>query len=92
MQLGLPVYEVTGNSGFVWAASWNGSGVGALRFFAADASKSEWISVVATRLDTSAVKAQEFKRKYEELLNKAKSGDPDAALALSEAYVSWKWG
>jgi TPR repeat protein/uncharacterized protein len=87
MQLGLPVYEIVGNSGFVWAASWNGSGVGVLRFFAADASNLNGSSIVATRTDARAVEAQALKSKYEELLNKAKSGDADAILALSDAYM-----
>ncbi len=37
-QLGLPVYRLGGGAGFVWAASWNGRGRGALRMLAIDAS------------------------------------------------------
>jgi hypothetical protein len=87
LQLGLPIYEVTGNSGFVWAASWNGSGVGVLRFFTAGASMLKG-AIVATRIDVRAEQAQELKSKYEELLNKARSGDDNAALALSAAYMN----
>jgi TPR repeat protein len=87
MQIGLPVYEIAGNSGFVWAASWDESGVGVLRFFAADTSNLNG-SIVATKIDARSLKAQELKTKYEELLNKAKSGDADAALALSDAYLN----
>jgi tetratricopeptide (TPR) repeat protein len=35
---GLPIYRVTGGSGFVWAASFNPQGRGTLRFFAIDPS------------------------------------------------------
>jgi TPR repeat protein/uncharacterized protein len=87
MQLGLPVYEIAGNLGFVWAASWNGSGVGILKFLAADPSNLDG-AIVATRVDANAVKAQELKSKFEELAQKAKSGDADAALALSDAYMN----
>src|SRR5271169_1165258 len=35
---GLPIYRLAGGAGFVWAASYNQSGRGALRFSAVDAS------------------------------------------------------
>ena len=38
-QLGLPIYEVGGGAGYIWAASWNGRGRGTLRMLAIDASK-----------------------------------------------------
>jgi TPR repeat protein len=87
LQLGLPVYEITGNAGFIWAASWNVTGVGGLRFFAVDPSALNNVGL-ATKLDTNAAKAQELKRKFEELLGKAKSGDVDAARAVSGAYLN----
>jgi tetratricopeptide (TPR) repeat protein len=37
-RLGLPVYRLTGGAGFVWAASYDATGRGTLRFFAIDAS------------------------------------------------------
>jgi hypothetical protein len=37
-QLGLPVYRMTGGAGFVWAASFNQKGAGALRFAAVNPS------------------------------------------------------
>jgi hypothetical protein len=37
--MGLPVYQVTGGAGYVWAASWDPLGVGTLRFLAADPSE-----------------------------------------------------
>lgn len=36
--MGLPVYQLTGGPGYVWAASWDQLGVGTLRFLAADPS------------------------------------------------------
>jgi hypothetical protein len=38
-QLGLPVYRLGGGAGYVWSASWNGRGRGALRMLAIDASR-----------------------------------------------------
>lgn len=38
-QLGLPVYSLGGGAGYVWSASWNGRGRGALRMLAIDASR-----------------------------------------------------
>ncbi len=38
-QRGLPVYRLGGGSGYVWSASWNGRGRGALRMLAIDASR-----------------------------------------------------
>ena len=35
-ELNLPIYRVAGGPGYVWAASWDRSGTGTLRFFAAD--------------------------------------------------------
>lgn len=37
--IGLPVYQVTGGAGYVWAASWDQAGRGTLRFLTVDASK-----------------------------------------------------
>lgn len=37
-QQGMPIYRLTGGAGYVWAASWNQSGVGTLRFLTIDAS------------------------------------------------------
>ncbi len=36
---GLPVYQVTGGAGYVWAASWDQAGRGTLRFLTIDASR-----------------------------------------------------
>src|ERR1035441_1459629 len=36
-QQGMPIYRLTGGAGYVWAASWNDSGVGTLRFLTIDA-------------------------------------------------------
>jgi hypothetical protein len=36
---GLPVYRVTGGAGYVWAASWDRTGRGTLRFLTIDAAK-----------------------------------------------------
>ena len=38
-QLGLPIYRLGGGAGYVWSASWNGRGRGALRMLAIDASR-----------------------------------------------------
>jgi uncharacterized membrane protein len=38
-QQGLPVYSIEGGTGFVWIASFDGSGRGRLRFFAIDAAR-----------------------------------------------------
>ena len=38
-QLGLPIYRLSGGAGYVWSASWNGRGRGALRMVAIDASR-----------------------------------------------------
>ncbi len=38
-QLGLPIYRLGGGAGYVWWASWNGRGRGALRMLAIDASR-----------------------------------------------------
>ena len=38
-QLGLPIYRLGGSAGYVWSASWNGRGRGALRMLAIDASR-----------------------------------------------------
>ena len=38
-QLGLPIYRLGGGPGYVWSASWNGRGRGALRMLAIDASR-----------------------------------------------------
>lgn len=38
-QLGLPIYRLSGGAGYVWSASWNGRGRGALRILAIDASR-----------------------------------------------------
>lgn len=38
-RLGLPVYRLTGGAGYVWAASWDASGRGTLRFLTVDASQ-----------------------------------------------------
>lgn len=37
--LGLPVYRMRGGAGYVWAASWNGSGIGTLQFLTIDPSR-----------------------------------------------------
>jgi hypothetical protein len=37
--LGLPVYRMGGGPGYVWAASWNDSGIGTLQFLTIDASR-----------------------------------------------------
>jgi hypothetical protein len=37
--MGLPVYRVTGGAGYVWAASWDQSGRGTLRFLTIDPSR-----------------------------------------------------
>jgi hypothetical protein len=37
--MGLPVYQVTGGPGYVWAASWDQAGRGTLRFLTIDASR-----------------------------------------------------
>jgi uncharacterized protein len=37
--LGLPVYRLQGGAGYVWAASWNDSGIGTLQFLTIDASR-----------------------------------------------------
>ena len=47
-QLGLPIYQLGGGAGYVWAASWNGRGRGTLQMLAIDAS----------RLPGAAVEAQ----------------------------------
>lgn len=87
MQSGLPVYEVIGTEGFLYAASWDGSGVGTLKFFAAAPTKLN-VAVIPTRVDVGVVKAEELKTRFEQLLKKAKLGDLDAALALSDAYMN----
>ena len=38
-QLGLPIYQLGGGAGYVWAASWNGRGRGSLRMVAIDGSR-----------------------------------------------------
>jgi TPR repeat protein len=87
LQLGLPVYEATGTEGFVYAASWNASGVGTLNFLAAAPSKLN-MAVIAAGIDVKTVKAQELKTKFGVLADKARSGDVDAVLALSDAYMN----
>ena len=37
-QTGLPIYRLTGNAGYIWAASFNRNGIGTNRFLAIDAS------------------------------------------------------
>jgi hypothetical protein len=37
--LGLPIYRLRGGAGYVWAASWNDSGIGTLQFLTIDASR-----------------------------------------------------
>jgi hypothetical protein len=37
-QLGLPIYRLRGEAGYIWAGSWDESGRGTLRFLAIDAS------------------------------------------------------
>jgi uncharacterized protein len=46
--LGLPIYRLRGGPGYVWAASWNDSGVGTLQFLTIDASR-----FGSDRIDTS---------------------------------------
>jgi TPR repeat protein len=87
MQLGLPVYEATGAEGFVYAANWDAGGVGTLKLLAAAPSKLNG-AAIAVGIDVKAAKAQELKTKFEVLSKKAGSGDVDAALALSDAYMS----
>ena len=48
---GLPVYRISGGAGFLWAATYDRSGRGALRFGAVDASAYE---VPATRVESTA--------------------------------------
>ncbi len=47
-QLGLPIYRLGGGAGYVWSASWNGRGRGALRMLAIDASRLPGAVVEAT--------------------------------------------
>jgi hypothetical protein len=37
--LGLPIYRMRGGAGYVWAASWNDSGIGTLQFLTIDPSR-----------------------------------------------------
>jgi hypothetical protein len=60
---GLPVYRLAGGAGFVWAASYNQSGRGTLRFSAVDASTYAHEELpppppVATHLPATAVDAE----------------------------------
>lgn len=50
--LGLPVYRLRGGAGYVWAASWNDSGIGTLQFLTIDASR---FTPLASAQDSSGV-------------------------------------
>ena len=53
-QLGLPIYRLGGGAGYVWSASWNGRGRGALRMLAIDASRLPGAAIEAKPSATAA--------------------------------------
>ena len=89
-QEGLPIYRILGGAGFVWVASFEQKGRGALRFAAVDASASQPGLVATQPQNASQNDDQEPSRIQSELASAIREarGDAEATVARLQTELS----
>ena len=88
-QEGLPIYHILGGPGFVWVASFDQKGRGALRFAAVDASASQPGLVATQPQNASHNDDQQRLQSQRELASAIRArGDADATVARLQTELS----
>ena len=88
-QEGLPIYRILGGAGFVWVASFDQKGRGALRFAAVDASASQPGLVATQPQNASHNDDQQRLQSQRELASAIRArGDADATVARLQTELS----